>query len=167
VRAVAPWHDRGSPAVIGTSSFRPVALRPRLSTGLPFSRVGERCQTFSHTPSVEASRSAVKYLNCVAALKEQLHIIPRCSWGEYVSMWRRFRGCWSWPIGLPGFAAPEATRAGEVLMVITGGEIAVRHYLAGTRRMNEATVSCIDSHVIDVATMDTEEDQIARRQRLF
>ena len=38
VRAVAPWHDRGSPAVIGTSSFRPVALRPRLSTGLPFSQ---------------------------------------------------------------------------------------------------------------------------------
>jgi hypothetical protein len=39
VRAVAPWHDRGSPAVIGTSSFRPVALRPRLSTGLPFSHM--------------------------------------------------------------------------------------------------------------------------------
>jgi hypothetical protein len=40
VRAVAPWRDRGSPAVIGTSSFRPVALRPRLSTGLPFSLMG-------------------------------------------------------------------------------------------------------------------------------
>jgi hypothetical protein len=30
--------------------------------------------------------------------------------------------------------------------------------------MNEATVSCIDSHVVDVATVDTEEHQIARRQ---
>ena len=82
-------------------------------------------------------------------------------------MWRRFWGRWSWSIALLGFAAPEATRAGEVLVIITRREIAVRHHLAGTRRMNEATVSCIDSHVIDVATVDTEEDQVARRQRLL
>ena len=48
-------------------------------------------------------------------------------------------------------------------MVITGGEIAVRHRLAGARCMHEETVSCIDSHVIDVATVDTEEHQIAWR----
>jgi hypothetical protein len=35
--SVRAKRDRGSPAVIGTPSFRPVALRPRLSTGLPLS----------------------------------------------------------------------------------------------------------------------------------
>jgi hypothetical protein len=63
VRAVAPWHDRGSPAVIGTSSFRPVALRPRLSTGLPFSRRDRLSDQAPTVPSVEASRSTVKCLN--------------------------------------------------------------------------------------------------------
>ena len=63
-------------------------------------------------------------------------------------MWRRF---------------PEPARAHEVLMVITGAEISVRHHPAGTRRMHEATASCIDSHVIDVAAVDTEKNQVARR----
>src|SRR5262249_31731250 len=41
VRAVA--REGGSPAVIGIPSFRPVALRPRLSTGLPLS-LNLKCQ---------------------------------------------------------------------------------------------------------------------------
>ena len=57
------WHDRGSPAVIGTSSFRPVALRPRLSTGLPFSLQEPAVRPAPTVPSVEASRSTVKCLN--------------------------------------------------------------------------------------------------------
>ena len=52
-------------------------------------------------------------------------------------------------------------------MVITGAEIAVRHRFAGARRVNETAASCIDSHVIDMATAETEEHQIARRQRFF
>ena len=54
--------DRGSPAVIGIS-FRPVALRPRLSTGLPLSLQGA---------SVKASPMTVKYLYCVRPLKGRL-----------------------------------------------------------------------------------------------
>jgi len=57
--------DRGSPAVIGTSSFRPVALRPRLSTGLPLSLQG---------PSVKASRMTVKCLYCVQHLSGCLYV---------------------------------------------------------------------------------------------
>jgi hypothetical protein len=47
------------------SSFRPVALRPRLSTGLPLS--------LQYT-SVKASRMTVKHLYCVQPLEERLHI---------------------------------------------------------------------------------------------
>jgi hypothetical protein len=52
-------------------------------------------------------------------------------------------------------------------MVITGIEVGVRHRLAGTRCVNKATASCIDSHVIDVAAVDPKEDQIARGQRIL
>ena len=65
-----PWHDRGSPAVIGTSSFRPVALRPRLSTGLPFSLQKPR-QTRSYGAQCRSVAQYSQVLKCVAALNRQ------------------------------------------------------------------------------------------------
>src|SRR5882757_4261288 len=47
------------------TSFRPVALRPRLSTGLPLSL---------QVTSVKASRMTVKCLYCVRPLEERLHM---------------------------------------------------------------------------------------------
>ena len=78
-------------------------------------------------------------------------------------MWRRFCGRCGWPIGLPGFAGPETTRACKVLVVVAGAQSAVRHRLARARRMDETTASCIDTHMIDMSTVDTEENQVARR----
>ena len=62
------------------------------------------------------------------------------------------------------FAVPETPRAREVLMVISIAQAPVRDPLTGTRRVDKATVPRVDPHVIDVATVDTEEDEIAGGQ---
>jgi hypothetical protein len=63
-----------------------------------------------------------------------------------------------------GSAIPEATRPNEVLMVITRAEVPVGNGLAGTRRVDEASTSGINSNVIYVSTVDAEEDEIAGRK---
>src|SRR5262245_38698084 len=65
VRAFAPPARSWQPRRHRNTSFRPVALRPRLSTGLPLSL---------QVVSVKASRMTVKHLYCGKPLKEQLHI---------------------------------------------------------------------------------------------
>jgi len=49
-------------------------------------------------------------------------------------------------------------------MVITGADVPVGDRPPGTRRMNEAVASDVDPYVIDLATMDTEKDEIAGRE---
>ena len=71
-------------------------------------------------------------------------------------MWRRF-------IRRGGRAGPETTGPDEVLMVITASEISVGHGLTRARRMDEAATACIDSHMVDVETVDTEKNQVTRR----
>jgi hypothetical protein len=68
VRAFAPPARSWQPRRHRNTSFRPVALRPRLSTGLPLSLQGV---------SVKASRMTVKHLYCGEPLREQLHISIR------------------------------------------------------------------------------------------
>jgi hypothetical protein len=48
-------------------------------------------------------------------------------------------------------------------MVITRSQIPIRDRLARTRRVNEAAATCIDPHVVDVKTVDTEKHQVAGR----
>lgn len=72
-------------------------------------------------------------------------------------MWRRF-------IRRGSRTAPETTGPDEVLMVITAGETPVGHGLTRARRVNEAAAACIDSHVIDVETVDAKKNQVTRRE---
>ncbi|MEA3177920.1 MAG: hypothetical protein QOI59_1443 [Gammaproteobacteria bacterium] len=62
--SVAPAARSWQPRRHRNTSFRPVALRPRLSTGLPLSL---------QVASVKASRMTVKRLYCVQPLRERLH----------------------------------------------------------------------------------------------
>jgi hypothetical protein len=62
--SVAPSARSWQPRRHRNTSFRPVALRPRLSTGLPLSL---------QVTSVKASRLTVKRLYCVQPLEERLH----------------------------------------------------------------------------------------------
>jgi len=48
-------------------------------------------------------------------------------------------------------------------MVVRAVEISVRNDPSGTRRMNKAATSCINSDVIDVAAANSEKDEITRR----
>ena len=61
-------------------------------------------------------------------------------------------------------AIPEATRSHEVLMVITRADVPVGNRFPGTRRVDKAVASDVDPYVIDVATVDTEKDEIAGRE---
>jgi hypothetical protein len=74
-------------------------------------------------------------------------------------MWRR-------DISRCGVTIPEASGPHEVLMVITRGQIPVRDGLAGTRSVDKAPTSRVDPYVIHVPTVDTEEDEIARGERV-
>ncbi len=65
VRAFAPGARSWQPRRHRNPSFRPVALRPRLSTGLPLSL---------QVSSVKASRLTVKRLYCVQPLSGSAHI---------------------------------------------------------------------------------------------
>ena len=65
-----------------------------------------------------------------------------------------------------GATIPEASSPHEVLMVITRGQIPVRDGLAGTRGVYKAPTSRVDPNVIHVSTVDTEEDEIARGERV-
>jgi hypothetical protein len=49
-------------------------------------------------------------------------------------------------------------------MVITRADVPVRNRSPGARRVDEAVTSDVDPDVIDVATADTEKDEIARRE---
>src|SRR6202011_3066848 len=102
-------------------SFRPVALRPRLSTGLPLS-LSPKCQ------SVAVCSQVRNEVPC--------HISP--TRGSYVSRRRR--------AGLP-----EASRTHEMARVEAAPEIAVGDREPGARRVNEAPASRIDADVIDMA----------------
>jgi hypothetical protein len=74
-------------------------------------------------------------------------------------MWRR-------DISRCGVTFPEASGPHEVLMVITRGQIPVGDGLAGTRRVDKAPTARVDPNVIHVPTVDTEEDEIARGERI-
>ena len=79
--------DRGSPAVIGILSFRPVALRPRLSTGLPlstgvkcrsvadFSQVFKPCRDSRNTASARSRRA--EYVSCLKVATVKLKDVTR------------------------------------------------------------------------------------------
>jgi hypothetical protein len=49
-------------------------------------------------------------------------------------------------------------------MVITRADVPIGNRSPGARRVDEAVVSDVDPYVIDVATADTEEDEIAGRE---
>ena len=63
---------------------------------------------------------------------------------------------------LGSFAVPKATRCHEMLMVKAFADVPVRDGLAGAGRVYEAAVACVNTHVIDVTTMDAKEHQVAR-----
>ena len=46
-------------------------------------------------------------------------------------------------------------------MVITRADVPVGNRCPGTRRVDKAVASDVDPYVIDVATADTEKDEIA------
>jgi hypothetical protein len=49
-------------------------------------------------------------------------------------------------------------------MVITRPDVPVGNRSPGTRCVDEAVASDVDPYVIDLATMDTEKDEIAGRE---
>jgi hypothetical protein len=49
-------------------------------------------------------------------------------------------------------------------MVITRADVPVGNRSPRARRVDKAVTSHVDPHVIDVATADTEKDEIARRE---
>jgi len=49
-------------------------------------------------------------------------------------------------------------------MVITRVDVPVGNRSPGTRRVDEAVASDVDTYVIDVATADTEKNEIAGRE---
>src|ERR1700757_3086117 len=130
--------EDGTPAVIGIPSFRPVALRPRLSTGLPLS-LNPKCQ--------------------IAADRSQERIV--CRGSQVVSHIGDTRACGGLCSPPRRSRLPETTRACEMPRINAAGEIAVRDRDAGARRVNEATRARVDPHVIDAASADVKEHQIA------
>ena len=51
-------------------------------------------------------------------------------------------------------------------MVITGTNVPVGNRSSRARRVNEAIASDVDSHVIDVSAVDTEEHEVSGRKRI-
>ena len=49
-------------------------------------------------------------------------------------------------------------------MVITRTDVPVGNRSSGARRVDKAVTSDVDPHVIDVATTDTEKDEVAGRE---
>ena len=49
-------------------------------------------------------------------------------------------------------------------MVITRADVPVGNRSPGTRRVDEAVATDVDPYVIDVATVDTEKNEIAGRE---
>jgi hypothetical protein len=135
VRAVA--RERGSPAVIGIPSFRPVALRPRLSTGLPLS-LKLKCQ--------------------IVADRRQVGIV--CRGSQVVSHIGDTVTCSGLCSARGRARLPETSGAHQVPRVKTVAEIAVGDCKPGPRRVNEATVTRIDADVIDGVPADIEEHQV-------
>src|ERR1700730_8224264 len=135
--------DRGSPAVIGTSR-RPVALRPRLSTGLPLS-LSAKCQSVavcSQAP-IMCRGSHVRFI------RSARHGAP-----FYVSPWRGRRA-----------TIPEAPGAHQMPGVeAAAAQSAVRDAQARARRVNEAAAAGIDTDVIDAARADAEKYQVPGRK---
>src|SRR5579862_4591158 len=129
--------------------FRPVALRPRLSTGLPLS-LGAQSQIVA---------------DCSQALK-------MCPSSQVLSqigdtLWRPSL-CRS-PFPLDAARArrrrrsPETASAAQTAGVETLREIRVGDRLPGAGRVNEATGARVDSDVIDrTPCTDTEKNQITR-----
>ena len=134
-------YERGSPAVIGIPSFRPVALRPRLSTGLPLS-LRLKCQ-------IVADRRQVRIVCRGSQVVSHIGDMVEC--GGLCSARGRCR-------------IPESPRACEVMGIETMAEIAVSDREAAMRRVNEAAIARIDADVIDVVRVDAEENEISRRE---
>src|SRR6478672_7070828 len=97
---VAPDTRSWQPRRHRNLSFRPVALRPRLSTSLPFS-LNRQFRSVAIDSQV---------FKCVAALNGRRHIIFDRDLKEYVSMRRQNRG-------FRHGSALEATDSGERVMV--------------------------------------------------
>ena len=132
VRAVV--RERGSPAVIGIPSFRPVALRPRLSTGLPLS-LNLKCQIVADRRQVAI---VCRGSQVVSRIGDTVMCCGLCS-----------------ARGRAGVPEPSGTR--QVPRIKTAAEIAVGDCKAGPRRVNEATITRIDANVIDGVPADVEE----------
>jgi len=133
--------ERGSPAVIGIPSFRPVALRPRLSTGLPLS-LNAKCQ--------------------IVADRRQGGIV--CRGSQVVSRIGDTVICSRLCSARRCPCVPETSGTRQVPCIETVVEVAVGDCEPGARRVNEATVSRIDADVIYAMSADPEEHQIARRE---
>src|SRR6266436_2942433 len=137
--------DRGSPAVIGTSR-RPVALRPRLSTGLPLS-LSPKCQSVavrSQAP-IMCRGSHVRFIRVARAMAATF----------YVSPWRRRRHA----------TIPEAPCAHQMPRIeAAAAQIPVPDGQAGARRVDEAAAAGIDTDVIDAARADAEKYQVPGRK---
>src|SRR6516164_5437628 len=136
-------YERGSPAVIGIPSFRPVALRPRLSTGLPLS-LRLQCQ-------IVADRRQVRIVCRGSQLVSRIGDTVAC--GGLCSARGRRR-------------LPETSARGEVARIEAAREIAVGDRLSGTRSVDEAAVTRKDTDVIDAMPADMEEDQVPWRELL-
>ena len=135
------FYERGSPAVIGIPSFRPVALRPRLSTGLPLS-LNLKCQIVAHRRQV---RIVCRGSQVVSHIGDTVMCSGLCSA-------RRRRGI------------PETSCTRQVPRIKTVAEIAIGDCTPAARRVYEATVARIDADVIDGMPADVEEHQVTRRE---
>src|SRR5215469_9797970 len=131
--------ERGSPAVIGIPSVRPVALRPRLSTGLPLS-LNPKCQIVADP---RQGGIVCRGSQVVSRIGDTVIYSRLCS-----ARGRR--------------RVPETSGAREVPTIETMAQIAVGNRMPGARRVNEATVSRIDTDVIDAMPADAEEHQVTR-----
>ena len=114
-----------------------MALRPRLSTGLPLS-LKRKCQ-------IVADRSQVRIV-CRGS-QVVSHIGDSGVFGGLCS-------------GYGGSRIPETAGAGEMLGIETAPEIAVPDRDASARCMNEAALPRIDADMIDAAFTDMEEHQV-------
>src|SRR6202040_121211 len=136
--------DRGSPAVIGTSR-RPVALRPRLSTGLPLS-LSPKCQSVAVCSQVP-----------IMCRGSQVRFIRSARDGApfYVSPWRRRRHA----------TIPEAPGAHQMPRVeAAAAQIPVPDGHARARRVDEAAAAGLETDVIDAARADAEKYQVPGRK---
>src|SRR5258708_26377276 len=115
--------------------FRPVALRPRLSTGLPLSLapVSKRRALQSSPHSV--SRLSAPHLTGYVLLPGAVH------------------------------RTPEAPGALEVARIETAGaQLAVLHREPGARGVDKAAAAGVDADVIDGAPAQAEEHQVPGRE---